>query len=129
MANNTDYRTDYVGTLFDNAESNPSKITLAFTMAGKALEQGHSASVILMVDAVHLALPNALDNVDFGAPFKPAKELLEAFIDKGGNVLVCGACMEHNRIKDTAIDTRFTKISGDDVVALLMHAKGSLQLN
>lgn len=22
MANNTDYRTDYVGTLFDNAESN-----------------------------------------------------------------------------------------------------------
>ncbi|PJX27021.1 sulfur reduction protein DsrE [Psychrobacter sp. L7] len=129
MANNTDYRTDYVGTLFDNAESNPSKITLAFTMAGKALEQGHSASVILMVDAVHLALPYALDNVDIGAPFKPAKELLEAFIDKGGNVLVCGACMEHNRIEDTAIDTRFTKISGDDVVALLMHAKGSLQLN
>ena len=122
-------KTDYVGTLFDNAESNPSKITLAFTMAGKALEQGHSASVILMVDAVHLGVPNALDNVDIGAPFKPAKELLEAFVEKGGNVLVCGACMEHNGIEDAAIDERFTKISGDDVVELLMAAKGSLQLN
>lgn len=122
-------KTDFVGTLFDNTETNPSKITLSFTMANKALEQGHSASVILMVDAVHLALPNALDNVDIGAPFKPAKELLEAFVDKGGNVLVCGACMEHNGIEDSAIDTRFTKISGDDVVELLMAAKGSLQLN
>ena len=125
MVNNT----DYVGTLFDNSDSNPSKITLAFTMAGIALKKGHSASVILMVDAVHLALPNALDNVNIGAPFKPAKELLEAFIEKGGNVLVCSACMEHNGIEDSAIDERFTKISGDDVVELLMNAKGSLQLN
>ncbi len=125
MVNNT----DYVGTLFDNSESNPSKITLAFTMAGVALKKGHSASVILMVDAVHLALPNALDNVDIGAPFDPAKDLLEAFIEKGGNVLVCGACMEHNGVEESAIDKRFTKISGDDVVELLMNAKGSLQLN
>lgn len=122
-------KTDYVGTLFDNADSNPSKITLAFTMGGVALDQGHSASIILMVDAVHLGVPNALDEVDIGAPFKPAKELLEAFIEKGGNVLVCGACMEHNGVEDSAIDKRFTKISGDDVVELLMAAKGSLQLN
>lgn len=31
--------TDYVGTLFDNSESNPNKITLAFTMAGVALKK------------------------------------------------------------------------------------------
>ena len=75
MANNTDYCTDYVGTLFDNTDSNPSKITLAFTMAGIALKKGYSASVILMVDAAHLALPNALDNVNIGAPFEPAGKL------------------------------------------------------
>ena len=129
MANTTDYGTDYVGTLFDNAESNPSKITLAFTMAGIALKKGHSASVILMVDAVHLALPNALDKVDIGKPFEPAGELLEAFIEQGGQVLVCAACMKHNGIEETAIDQRFSIISGDDVVELLMNAKGSLQLN
>ncbi|MGM8898170.1 MULTISPECIES: DsrE family protein [unclassified Psychrobacter] len=125
MVNNT----DYVGTLFDNSESNPGKITLAFTMAGVALKKGHSASVILMVDAVHLALPNALDNVDIGDPFDPAKDLLEAFVEKGGNVLVCGACMKHGGVEESDIDKRFTVISGDDVVELLMNAKGSLQLN
>lgn len=121
--------TDYVGTLFDNVESNPSKITLAFTMAGMALKKEHSASVILMVDAVHLALPNALAKVDIGAPFEPAGELLEAFIEKGGQVLICSACMKHNGIGESAIDKRFTVISGDDVVELLMNAKGSLQLS
>jgi predicted peroxiredoxin len=121
--------TDYVGTLFDNSESNPNKITLAFTMAGVALKKGHSASVILMVDAVHLALPNALDNVDIGDPFEPAGKLLQAFIEKGGQVLVCGACMKHNGVDESEIDTRFDVISGDDVVELLMSAKGSLQLN
>ncbi|MGP4715720.1 DsrE family protein [Psychrobacter sp. T6-6] len=121
--------TDFVGTLFDNSETNPSKITLAFTMAGVALKKGHSATVILMVDAVHLAKPNALDGVDIGDPFEPADELLETFIEKGGQVLVCGACMKHGGVEESDIDKRFEVISGDDVVELLMNAKGSLQLN
>ena len=119
--------TDYVSTLFDD-KSNPNKITLGFTMAGIALKKGHTATVILMVDAVHLALPNALDDIDIGAPFEPAGKLLEAFIEQGGNVLVCGACMQHNGVEESAIDPRFSVISGDDVVELLMSAKGSLQL-
>lgn len=119
--------TDYVGTLFDD-RSNPNKITVALTMAFKALEKGHSASVILMVDAVHLAVKDALKGIDIGAPFEPASKLLEAFLEKGGHVLVCGACMIHNKVDESAVDTRFETISADDVVELLMNAKGSLQL-
>ena len=119
--------TDYVGTLFDD-QTNPNKITVAYTMAVTALERGHSSTLILMVDAVHLARPNALDSIDIGAPFKPAKELLKAFMDKGGQVLVCKACMVHNNVQESEIDTRFGIISADDVVNLLMSAKGSLQL-
>ena len=70
-----------------------------------------------------------IDSVDIGAPFKPAKDLLEKFIEQGGNVLVCGACMEHNGIKESEIDPRFEVINGDDVVDLMMGAKGSLQLS
>lgn len=119
--------TDYVGTLFDN-DSNPNKITVALTMAYKAIEKGHSASLILMVDAVHLALPNSLDGIDIGAPFQPAKNLLEAYLEKGGKVLVCKACMIHNGVDEAKMDQRFSTISADDVVDLLMNAKGSLQL-
>ena len=119
--------TDYVGTLFDD-KSNPNKITVAYTMAFKALEKGHSAALILMVDAVYLAKPNSLDGIDIGAPFEPAAKLLEAFVEKGGQVLVCGACMKHNGVAESEIDPRFTIISADDVIDMVMGAKGSLQL-
>lgn len=119
--------TDYVGTLFDN-ESNPNKITVAFTMGVKALENGHSASLMLMVDAVHLAIPGKVDNIDIGAPFMPVKQLQEAFLEKGGKILVCQACMIHNGVGEDDIDSRFTVINADDVVTLLMSAKGTLQL-
>ena len=120
--------TDYVSTLFDN-DNNPNKVTVALTMASKALEKGHSASIILMVEAVHLALPNAFDKIDIGAPFKPAAELLQAFMQQGGQVLVCGACLKHNGLQESAIDDRFEIIDAGDVVDLVMSAKGSLQLS
>ncbi len=120
--------TDYVGTLFDNVD-NPNKITVAFTMGNKAIEHGHTASIILMVDAVHLACPGKLDNIDIGAPFMAAKKLQEGFLEKGGKVLVCQACMVHNNVSEADIDPRFEVINADQVVELLMSAKGTLQLN
>ncbi|HBR97917.1 MAG TPA: sulfur reduction protein DsrE [Gammaproteobacteria bacterium] len=119
--------TDFVGTLFSNVDD-PNKITVALTMGVKALEQGHSATVMLMVDAVHLARPGSLDAVDIGTPFMPAKELQEAFLTNGGQVVVCKACMVHNDVAETEIDPRFLVINADEVVPLIMNAKGSLQL-
>lgn len=119
--------TDFVGTLFSNLDD-PNKVTVAFTMGVKALEQGHSATIMLMVDAVHLARPNSLEGVDIGAPFMPAQELQEAFIANGGQVAVCKACMVHNGVAEDEIDSRFVVISADDVVPLIMNAQGSLQL-
>lgn len=121
-------QTDYVGTLFSNIDD-PNKITVAYTMGVKALEQGHSATIMLMVDAVHLARPDSLNDIDIGAPFMPAKDLQEAFMANGGKIVVCKACMVHNGVAEDAIDERFKVISADDVVPLLMNAKGTLQLN
>lgn len=120
-------QTDYVSTLFSNIDD-PNKITVALTAAVKALEQGYSASIMLMVDGVYLARPGTLDGVDIGAPFMPAPDLLAAFMEKGGQMLVCGACMQHNGVPADEIDSRFEVITADDVVSLLMGAKGTLQL-
>ncbi len=119
---------DYVGTLFDN-ESNPNKVTVAFTMAYKALEAGHSAALILMVDAVHLSCPGRVDGIDIGEPFKPVKPLMEAFLEKGGDILVCDACLMHNNVDLDLVDARLKKINADDVVTCIMNAKGSLQVS
>ncbi len=118
---------DYIGTLFDD-ENDANKVTVALTMGCKALEKGYSAGIILMVNAVYLAPTNKLDGVDIGAPFKPAKDLLEAFIAKGGKILVCGPCVEHNNVDKESIDERFIMITADNVIDLLMAAKGSLQV-
>ena len=48
--------TDFVATIFDG-EGNPNKVTVAFAMALNALMKGHSATLILMVDAVKLGTP------------------------------------------------------------------------
>lgn len=119
--------TDFVTTLFDN-DSNPNKVTVAYTASLKALEQGYSAGLILMVDAVYLARPGQVDGIDIGAPFQPVKDLQQAFLDKGGKVMVCGACMEHNGVAKDEIDPRFEVISADDVVTLMVESKGSLPI-
>ncbi len=51
--------TDYVGTLFDNVD-NPNKITVAFTMGNKAIEHGHTASIILITMSVKRILIRVL---------------------------------------------------------------------
>ena len=49
--------TDFVATVFDGT-SNPNKVTVTFTMALNALLKGHTATIILMVEAVELADPH-----------------------------------------------------------------------
>ena len=120
-------QTDYVSTLFSNIDD-PNKITVAYTMGVQALAQGHSATIMLMVDAVHLAKKGALEGIDIGAPFQPAQPLQEAFLKEGGQILVCKACMVHNGVAEDEIDERMQVITAEEVVPMLMGAKGSLQL-
>ena len=65
---------NFVATLFDG-KSNPAKATVAFTMALNAVKKGHSAMVLLMVEAVELGLPDATAEMDVGAPFAPVAKL------------------------------------------------------
>ncbi|MDK3016762.1 DsrE family protein [Pseudodonghicola flavimaris] len=118
---------DFVATLFDGT-SNPNKITVAFTMALNALNKGHSAMVLLMVEAVELGKPGMLDGIDIGKPFSPAGELLEQFLAAGGRIGVCGSCMIHNGFTAEEMVPSYEIITAPDVVDLLMEAKGSLQI-
>lgn len=119
--------TDFVVTLFEG-KSNPNHVTVAVVMGLNALKQGHSATIILMVDAVALGKPNATKGIDIGAPFAEVSGQLEEFLNLGGQVCICNACMLHNGFTAEEMDSRFELINAPDVVSLLMNAKGSLQL-
>ncbi|MBN9429139.1 MAG: DsrE family protein [Burkholderiales bacterium] len=119
--------TDFVTTVFDG-KSNPNKVTVAFTMALNAVLKGHSATVILMVEAVELGKPGAATGMDIGKPFEPVADLMQKYLDNGGNVAICRSCMIHNGMAEAQMDPRFKIITAPEVVELLMGAKGSLQI-
>lgn len=118
---------DFVTTLFDG-KSNPNKITVAFTMALNALKKGHSALVLLMVEAVELGKPGALDGIDIGKPFSPAAEVLKDYLAAGGRIAICGACLVHNGFTPEEMVPEYEIITAPDVIDALMGAKGSLQI-
>ncbi len=119
--------TDFVATVFDGT-SNPEKVTVTFTMALNALLKGHTATIILMVHAVELGKPDGSVGMDIGKPFEPVADLLAKYIEKGGRVAICGACMIHNGMNAEQMDPRFEIINAPDVIELLMAAKGTLQV-
>ncbi|MCL2635699.1 MAG: DsrE family protein [Betaproteobacteria bacterium] len=118
---------DFVTTLFEG-KANPNKMTVAFTMALNALMKGHSAIVLLMIEAVELGQPGAMDGIDIGQPFAPLPELVEKFLAGGGRVAVCKSCLIHNGFQEDDMAPEYEIITGPDVVDLLMAAKGSLQV-
>ncbi|WP_313297175.1 DsrE family protein [Diaphorobacter sp.] len=118
---------DFVATVFDG-KSNPNKVTVTFTMALNAVQKGHSAMVMLMVEAVELGVPGATNAMDIGQPFEPVTTLLESYLAKGGRVGVCKSCMLHNGLTAEQMDPRYEIITAPDVIDFLMQAKGSLQI-
>ncbi len=94
--------TDYVATVFDG-KSNPAKVTVTFTMALNAALKGHSATVILMVEAVELGVPDATQGMDVGKPFEPVQQLLHKYLLIRPNEVLSG--IAHARVLKVADHT------------------------
>ncbi len=118
--------TDFVSTLYTD-ESVPSKLTVALTMVNQALQKGYSSTLILLVDAVKIAHKDYQLTTDIGLPFLSVEKLMSRFLSLGCQVAVCKSCIEHNHILLEDINAHYTIITANDVIDLLMNARGSLQ--
>ena len=86
MANN-----DKVVVNLATGHEDADKVTVAFLVAGAALEQGKSVVMFLTKEAVRLGLPGYADAIESaGAP--PVAKLFGQFRDGGGELLVCPIC-------------------------------------
>lgn len=110
-------------------ERDANNVTIAFTMANKALEKGHQPEIILLSDAVNIAEKGYADKIDIGSPFKPIGDLLPMYLEQGGRLSVCGACMQHNGVEESNLVDGANQITADYVVDSLMEAEKTLQLN
>jgi predicted peroxiredoxin len=80
----------------------PERVTIAFLVAGAALEQGKKVAMFLTKEAVRLALPGHAEAVACdGCP--PLARLFEQYADRGGELLVCPICFGARKLDDGAL--------------------------
>jgi len=119
---------EFVITLSHN-KSNEKHVTLAFVLGLKSLEKGYKTAIILFLDGVHVGRTGYVDDIDIGEPFLAVKDMLEVYLQNGGQLLVCGSCWKHDHIPDSERLAGAGMITADAVVDYLMNAKTTLQLN
>ena len=77
----------------------PERVTIAFLVAGAALEKGRPVAMFLTKEAVRLALTGHAEVVACdGCP--PLSRLFQQFADGGGELLVCPICVTSRKLDD-----------------------------
>jgi predicted peroxiredoxin len=78
------------------------RVTVAFLVAGAAVEQGKQVAMFLTKDAVRLALPGyAQGTACEGCP--PLERLFQQFTDGGGELLACPICFKARELDESAL--------------------------
>jgi predicted peroxiredoxin len=76
------------------------RVTVAFLVAGAALEKGKQVAMFLTKEAVRLALPGYAEAVACeGCP--PIARLFAQYADGGGELLVCPICFSARKLDDS----------------------------
>ena len=77
------------------------RVTVAFLVAGAALERGREVAMFLTKEAVRLAVPGHAEGVACdGCP--PLARLFEQFAQGGGELLVCPICVKARKLDGDA---------------------------
>ncbi len=78
------------------------RVTVAFLVAGAALEKGKRVTMFLTKEAVRLALPGGATGVACdGCP--PLERLFGQFADGGGELLVCPICFNGRKLDEASL--------------------------
>ena len=76
------------------------RVTVAFLVAGAALERGRPVAMFLTKEATRLALGGHAEGVACdGCP--PLSRLFEQFAEAGGELLVCPICVKSRKLDES----------------------------
>jgi predicted peroxiredoxin len=78
------------------------RVTVAFLVAGAALEQGKRVAMFLTKEAIRLAVPGVAEGVACdGCP--PIATLFEQYAGGGGELLVCPICFKARKLDEGSL--------------------------
>ena len=88
--------------LATSLNEDPERVSVAFLVAGAALDAGKQVAIWTTRDAVRLALPGeATGEACDGCP--PLERLFEQFAEKGGELLVCPICFNARKLDESQL--------------------------
>lgn len=108
-----------------HAEENPDKATIPFAIASAALAMDVQAKIILQTTAVFLATEGYARHVH-SAGFPPLSDMMEAFLEAGGQLMVCSPCLQARQIETDELIPQAQVIAGATVVAESLAADSVL---
>jgi len=101
------------------------RASLAFVVANAALSSGQGATVLLTLEGVWLATQgyNATLHAD---GYAPLNEIMTSFLQNGGQLWVCGACMKPRQIGPEQLIAGATVVGAATAVEALVSGAQTL---
>ncbi len=104
---------------------NPELATIPFVMGNAALAAGIEVVMGFQGNGVMLVRKGCAEHV-FAANFPPLKELMDAFVEMGGKLFVCGPCVKSRKIEDKDFIEAATVVNAPTFINEIMTATQSL---
>ncbi|NMP20859.1 DsrE family protein [Sulfobacillus harzensis] len=96
-------------------KEDPDRVTVAFVMANAALGLDKEAVVLLSTEGVWAGVPKEYQRVHEDQ-FAPLGDLIEGFLDGGGEIWACTPCVEKRGLSDS-LDSRIKRVGAVSAIA------------
>jgi len=103
----------------------PERCTFPFVLAGAATAMDIHCTVVIQGSAVFLVKKGVMEHVKVPG-LKPLKELVDDFLENGGELLVCIPCLQERGIEATDLIEGATLGKAGKVVSRILEAKATL---
>jgi uncharacterized protein involved in oxidation of intracellular sulfur len=100
MAETKEEKILYIATC---AGDNPEKAAMPFVMANAAMAMEIKATVVLQGNGVYLAQKGYVDTMLPAGGFPTVRELLDSFMELGGELKVCVPCIKERHIEESEL--------------------------
>ena len=104
---------------------NPEMASLPFVLANAALAMDVEAVVALQGTAVTLAKEGCLQHI-FAAGLPPLKELVDAFLEQGGRLMVCVPCIRERKLDESELIDGIELMAAAKLTSELLSANATL---
>jgi len=108
-----------------NGKNDTDRATVGFVVANAAVASGKEVVVFLSIDGVYISDKSYADEIHEDG-FAPLKDLMDQFVEAGGNIWVCSPCHKKRQLNEDNLIEGATIVGGAKVVEFLSEGAASI---